>query len=185
MYGYDTTLSASNSFQSIAHIALSFINHLHSSLWTTPTPRPILLLSHSLGGVILKEVVITMAEMSAPKLDLFKGGIFFGVPSEGMEISHLLAMVKGQPNKDLVECLSPASPYLRELNDRFSGILSSRPATYIYAFETKTSPTVEVRPLQLHNLYFLRSTSYQNSIPATAGWRHLWPHRASGHTGQS
>ena len=144
LYGYDTTLPASKSFQSIPNIAHAFINNLYASLWTTPWPKPILLLAHSLGGIVVKEAVVAMAEISAAKLELFKGGIFFGVPSAGMEISHLRVIVNEQPNKELLECLSSDSPYLCKLNDRFSGVFSSRSATYIYAFETSTSPTVEV-----------------------------------------
>ncbi len=144
LYGYDTLLHDSESFQSPIHLALSFIGHLKSSVWTTPTPKPVVFMAHSLGGIVLKEALILSWEKSMSCRHLFYGGIFFGVPSAGMETSHLLAMVQGQPNKDLIESLSPNSPYLSSLNDRFSGIIWSHHILCFWAYETKTSRTVEV-----------------------------------------
>ncbi len=145
LYGYDTVLHGSDSFQSITDLAISFIDHLKSFVWTTPIPKPILFLAHSLGGIVLKESLILLSEKSAPRVKLFRGGIFFGVPSAGMHTSHLLAMVQGQENESLVKSLSPDSPYLRDLNDRFSGMKALRNVLCFWAYETKSSPTVEVR----------------------------------------
>ncbi len=144
LYGYDTRLHGSESFQSATDLALSFMSHLESFVWTTPMPKPVVFLAHSLGGIILKEALILLCEKSKPRSRLFHGGIFFGVPSAGMEASHLMAMVKGQANEDLVKSLSPDSPYLGMLNDRFSGIKWSHQFFCHWAYETKTSPTVEV-----------------------------------------
>ncbi|KAK5992042.1 hypothetical protein PT974_05438 [Cladobotryum mycophilum] len=54
LYGYDTTLVNSRSFQTIPDLALSFIAELKANGWTSLTAKPIMFLAHSLGGVINK-----------------------------------------------------------------------------------------------------------------------------------
>jgi hypothetical protein len=78
-------------------------------------------------------------------LDNIRGGILFGVPSEGMATSHLHAVVLGQANEQLINDLSISSSYLRSLDDRFSGIALLKDIKLHWAYETCTSPTVEVR----------------------------------------
>ncbi|KAI1140023.1 hypothetical protein F5Y05DRAFT_411088 [Hypoxylon sp. FL0543] len=149
IYGYDTTLVGSNSFQSVEDLAASFIDHIRASGWALPSAKPLLFLAHSLGGIVLKEAFVALAnehEQGAHILDLFKGGIFFGVPSHGMATSHLLAMVEGQVNEQLVHDLSTGSEYLQCLDDRFSGLSLVRDMFIHWAYETKTSPTVIRKP---------------------------------------
>jgi hypothetical protein len=145
LYGYETTLKGSNSFESILDLSIAFINHLKASAWAKPTKKPLLLLAHSLGGIIAKEALTTLADNDQVTLSLVQGGVFFGVPSTGMETKHLLAVIKGQPNEDLVRDLSVKSEYLRMLDDRFSGICSLRNVKIFWAYEQRTSPTVVVR----------------------------------------
>lgn len=84
LYGYKTTLKGSNSFESIPDLSIAFINHLKASAWTKPTKKPLLLLAHSLGGIITKEALTTLADKDQVTLSLVQGGVFFGVPSTGM-----------------------------------------------------------------------------------------------------
>ncbi|KAI1211486.1 uncharacterized protein F4807DRAFT_472944 [Annulohypoxylon truncatum] len=145
IYGYDTTLAGSTSFQSIQDLAVSLIDHIKSSGWALPSAKPLIFLAHSLGGIVLKEMFTFLAdsdELAAHILGLFKGGIFFGVPSQGMSTSHLLAMVKNQVNEQMVHDLSSGSEYLQELDDKFSGLSLVRDIRIYWGYETKTSPTV-------------------------------------------
>ncbi|OTA77633.1 hypothetical protein M434DRAFT_382717 [Hypoxylon sp. CO27-5] len=147
IYGYDTTLVRSNSFQSIEDLATSLIDHIKASVLALSAAKPLVFLAHSLGGIVLKEAFVALAngyERSTHILNLFQGGVFFGVPSQGMATSHLLAMVKGQVNEQLVHDLSMGSEYLRSLDDRFSGLALLRDMCLYWAYETKTSPTVIV-----------------------------------------
>ncbi|UKZ73736.1 hypothetical protein TrVFT333_001386 [Trichoderma virens FT-333] len=124
IYGYDTALINSE------WLGLSGIKKL-------------VFLAHSLGGVILKEALVSMAgsgEREKYVLSLTKGAIFFGVPSHGMHISHFLAMVGSQPNQDLIRDLSSDSTYLMNLDKRFEGISVIRQMKLFWAYETKTSP---------------------------------------------
>lgn len=144
IYGYDTTLQRSNSFQSIRDLAISFISHIKASGWAMQSAKPLVFLAHSLGGIVLKEAFAILAssrEQGLHVLNLFRGGVFFGVPSQGMATSHLLAMVKGQVNEQLICDLEEGSGYLQSLDDQFSG-LAVRSMHLYWAYETKTSPTV-------------------------------------------
>jgi triacylglycerol esterase/lipase EstA (alpha/beta hydrolase family) len=147
IYGYDTTLDSSESFQTVQDIAISFVSRLASNGRSGPSAKPLVFLAHSLGGVVLKHALLEMAN-SAPRRHIFEGVravVFFGVPHKGMSISHLQSMVGGQPNLRLVEDLGPQSTYLRVLDDQFSG-LACQSVRVFSVFETKRSRTVQVCP---------------------------------------
>jgi hypothetical protein len=147
LYGYDTTLLDSNSFQSIVDLASSLIDHLKANGWYLVSSKPLVFLAHSLGGIILKEAFSMMAsgdDQGQFILSRFLGGIFFGVPSYGMKTSHLRAMVRGQVNEQVINDLSTSSEYLYNLDNRFSGLVLTRHMHLCWAYETKTSPTTEV-----------------------------------------
>ncbi|KAJ2992379.1 hypothetical protein NUW58_g2188 [Xylaria curta] len=145
LYGYDTALINSNSFQTTGDLASTFVNHITANGWDLAGSKRLVFLAHSLGGIVLKEAFRLMANGNSQEqniLDRFVGGIFFGVPSHGMETSHLLTMVRGQVNEEFIEALSSNSKYLRLLDDHFAGLISTREMHFCWAFETKTSPTV-------------------------------------------
>ncbi|KAI1451810.1 hypothetical protein F4805DRAFT_463413 [Annulohypoxylon moriforme] len=149
IYGYDTALVGSKSFQTIQDLAISFIDHMKASGQNLPSAKPLIFLAHSLGGIVLKEVFTILADsdiQNAHILELFKGGIFFGVPSQGMSVEHLLTMVKGQKNYQIVENLSMGSKYLQDLDDKFSGLSLTRSMHLYWGYETKMSPTIMKMP---------------------------------------
>lgn len=148
LYGYDTTLTQNESFQTVQDIAISFVSRLVASGRSNISAKPIAFLAHSLGGIVLKHALLEMAnsEPRRPLFEMVRAVIFFGVPHKGMEISHLRSMVDGQPNGRIVEDLGPASTYLRVLDDQFSGL--ARQSVRVFSvFETKRSPTVRVLPI--------------------------------------
>ncbi|KAK7749566.1 hypothetical protein SLS53_000142 [Cytospora paraplurivora] len=148
LYGYDTTLVNNRSFQSIPEVAYTLIEHLMPTGWSSSEMKPLVFLAHSLGGIVLKQTLVTLAERGTtgePVLQRVRGGILFGAPSQGMTQGPLLAMVEGQPNAQLVKDLAKGSPYLYGLDKQFSGIGSTRGMTFNWAYETKDSPTVEKR----------------------------------------
>ncbi|KAI9166340.1 Protein SERAC1 [Paramyrothecium foliicola] len=147
LYGYNTSLVNSKSFQTIVDIARTLLAVLEASLWTDFSTKPFLFLAHSLGGVILKQALVMLADgndRERSMLGLVRGAIFFGTPSVGMPLSHLLRMVEDQPNKDLVEALSDKSPFLANLEVQFTGISFLEGIKLLWAYETQTSSTVEV-----------------------------------------
>ncbi|KAK0656988.1 hypothetical protein B0T16DRAFT_385604 [Cercophora newfieldiana] len=152
IYGYNSTLVGSKSFQSISDIAQTLIFQLKAGGWnltatTASSSRPIIFLAHSLGGLVLKDAIIHMADRESSVssiLHSLRGAIMFGVPSLGMEQSHLMAMVEGQSNEDLVYDLSRegGANYLRRLNEQFDGLSFVKSARILWAYETEESPTV-------------------------------------------
>jgi len=147
-YGYDTELVGSRSFQSITDLASTLVTELTANGWARPTTKPFMFLAHSLGGVILKQALVMLAGSGAREtfmLTKVNGAICFGVPSNGMATSHLLAMVKDQPNRSLVKDLSEKSEYLCDLGKQFDGIAHNRHMKLFWAYETLESPTAVVR----------------------------------------
>ena len=145
IYGYDTTLSDSESFQTVQDISISFVARLAAAGRSSPSAKPLIFLAHSLGGIVLKHALLEMAN-SEPRRHIFeavRAVIFFGVPHRGMQTSHLRSMVDGQPNGTLVEDLRSESTYLRVLDDQFSG-LAFQSIRVSSVFETRLSPTVQV-----------------------------------------
>ena len=147
LYGYDTQLGMSRSFQTIDDIAIAFAITLHRIGRSSPSARPLVLLAHSLGGIIVKKALVLLANAGDADqfiLSTVKGVVMFGVPSMGMTISHLLPMVDGQPNKQLIEQLGPESDYLRLLDEQFTNIAASRNIRLISVYETQKTKTAQV-----------------------------------------
>ncbi|KAH6617141.1 hypothetical protein F5144DRAFT_541013 [Chaetomium tenue] len=146
IYGYDSKLVGSNSFQSISDMARTLTLQLKAAGWSSPSSKPTIFLAHSLGGLVLKEAIVQMADREksvATILDNVLGAIMFGVPSLGMEQSHLLAMVEGRPTEPLVQDLSRDgdSNYLVRLNERFESLAFLSTARIMWAYETERTPT--------------------------------------------
>ncbi|KAI0188869.1 hypothetical protein EV127DRAFT_433207 [Xylaria flabelliformis] len=145
LYGYDTALLDQNSFQLIDDLSLKFIYQLKAHGWSSPGRKPLAFLAHSLGGLILKQAIVTAAdklETDNPIVRSVQGAVFFGTPNYGMEQSHLMKMVKGQYNEQLVADLSPNSLYLQRLDDQFGGISFLQKSRLYWCYETKATPTV-------------------------------------------
>ncbi|CAH0047656.1 unnamed protein product [Clonostachys solani] len=147
IYGYDSKIIDSDSFQSISDIALGLIHQLKAGGWNLPSAKPIVFLAHSLGGIVLKEALVQVADRDAAFSSIVenvRGAIMFGVPSLGMLQSHLMALAEGQPNENLIQDLSRenGSTYLRQLNKSFEGISFTRNTRVFWAYETKESRTV-------------------------------------------
>jgi hypothetical protein len=147
IFGYDTTLVMSESFQTIVDIALSFISSLKSIGRSSPSSKPCVFLVHSLGGIVLKQAMVQMAgsgESSRFMLGSVKEVILFGVPNRGMQVSHLLPMVQGQPNENLIRLLSLGSGYLTQLDGQFSGVAIHRNIRLVSVYETLKTRTLLV-----------------------------------------
>lgn len=152
IYGYDTKISGSNSYQTIPHLARKFVQQLETYGWDSRSAKPLAFLAHSMGGVLLKEAILNLGnnvnDQGHGALGKIRGAIFFGVPSLGMEQSHLMAMVEGQANEQLIQDLSRYSGFLREQDKRFSIMSANSQMKLFWLYETSESPTVVVSPLQ-------------------------------------
>lgn len=148
LYGYDTKLHNSQSFQGIPDLAHDLINQLQAYGWGRSSTKPIVFLAHSLGGLVLKEALVQLAKSNdnAHKtlLDAVLGAVFFGVPNLGMEQTDLRSIVQNNPNELLVDDIGRPSNYLRRLDEAFAMESATTRLRCFWAFETSESPTVAV-----------------------------------------
>lgn len=140
-YGYDAPLIGSNSFKTVENIADFFARSLRTA--GLGADRPLIFLAHSLGGIILKQMIVQLA--AGPQtgnllLHSILGGIFFGVPNWGIRNDHWLPLVEGRPNEALVRDLGWKSTYLMSLDERFRNLSILNQMSFHWGFETKTSP---------------------------------------------
>ena len=148
IYGYDTKLFKSRSFQDLDDIARSFIARLKELRRSLTPAKYLFILAHSLGGIVLMRALVLLAHDGNDEEKLMlksvKGLVFFGVPHRGMEISHFLAMVAKQPNEDLISrTLSSSSTLLPELSKGFSEIAFGFNENIRYVYETVESQLTE------------------------------------------
>ncbi|KAF4987186.1 hypothetical protein FGRMN_10502 [Fusarium graminum] len=146
IYGYESSVVNSNSFQNIEDLATSF----HSSLRVladSPTTRPVILIAHSLGGLIVKQTLISLSkskhEDDRRLIRAVYGIMFFGVPHDGMDISSLIPMVGERPNRFLIESISHVNSQILTMQQRaFHTALGEEGDSEIVCFyETEKSPT--------------------------------------------
>ncbi|KAK7515000.1 hypothetical protein IWZ03DRAFT_416367 [Phyllosticta citriasiana] len=155
VYGYDSHLQKSNSFQSLQDLGLNFALALMSLIKASNKEsggiRPVVLIGQSLGGLVIKEALCKLAVGRKEERDLLKSVeavLFFGTPNSGMDISSTIPMVRGQPNEDFLRSIGRDSADLRRLAEKWekaidpTGDGSVSQTLKIYSFyETMQSPT--------------------------------------------
>lgn len=148
IYGYESTVAQSKNMQNLEDLATTF----HSSLLALaagPTTRPIILIGHSLGGLIIKQALISLSRSSiSDDQELIRaiyGVVFFGTPHDGMDISSLIPMVGDGPNRFLVESISRINSQILSIQQRdFHHALGKKGDSEVFCFyETLESPTAQ------------------------------------------
>ncbi|KAI1171637.1 hypothetical protein F4777DRAFT_564930 [Nemania sp. FL0916] len=98
IYGYDTKLDESRSFQNIPDLARELINCLQTYGCNLQPAKPIVFLAHSLGGLVLKEALVQLYYYSNKDYEsllyLVRGVVFFGVPNLDMEQFYYSLYIK-------------------------------------------------------------------------------------------
>ncbi|KAI5460666.1 hypothetical protein BGZ63DRAFT_488681 [Mariannaea sp. PMI_226] len=145
-YGYESSVAGSENIQNIEDLATKF----HSSLLalaTAPTMRPIILIAHSLGGLVVKQALMALSKSTNEDdqnlIRAIYGIVFFGVPHDGMDISSLLPMVGDGPNRLLIESIGHINSQILTIQQReFHKALGDRDRSEVFCFyETLKSPT--------------------------------------------
>src|SRR5438045_7897312 len=72
-----------------------------------------------------------------------RGILFFGVPSQGMDISSLLGMVKGKVNENFLRGLRHDSDMLRNQHLEFCHKFPHESCKIVSFYETEYSPTAK------------------------------------------
>lgn len=149
LYGYDSKLDRSQSFQGISDLALALIHSLTTCNWDKPFAKPLVFLAHSLGGLLLKKTLVLLSEdvhdeSCRSLLAAVRGAVFFGVPNLGMEQAHFRTVVQNNPNGALIDDLGRGSNYTSRLDEDFGKVLVSTDLQYFWGYETMESPTIQV-----------------------------------------
>ena len=142
IYGYESGLQDSTSFAGLDDLASSL--HLEiRRLLRSGEQTHLILVGHSLGGLLIKEALVRMAEPSeADQIGRVFGALFFGVPHGGMDIESLIPIVNDQPNRFLLESLSAINSQVLRLQRRsFARFLDQTALEMFCFYETRLSPT--------------------------------------------
>ena len=136
-YGYDTHLrhyfGPPVSRNTVYDIAWDFLVALEAQRRLEPS-RPVLFIAHSLGGIVVKEMLRRSSGSHIGQTHLRSvfdstiGIIFFGTPHGGADplgfLQHIAKMVIKAAgvrfNEQIVNALLPSAERLRELRDEFS-----------------------------------------------------------------
>jgi len=142
-YGYDANLrhvlGPPLNKATVYDIAWDFLVALEAERRANPA-RPILFVAHSLGGIVVKEMLrqAGSCQVRAPHLySVFNsttGVVFFGTPHGGADPRGVLQHVAEKlvralgisVNEQIVQSLLPSSERLKELRDEFGPMASER-----------------------------------------------------------
>ncbi|KAL7900031.1 hypothetical protein HDV63DRAFT_370169 [Trichoderma sp. SZMC 28014] len=149
IYGYDSVVAESKSMQNIEDLATGFIGGLQK-LANASIIQPIILIGHSLGGLIIKQALISLSrsekEDDRNLVRAIYGVVFFGTPHDGMDITSLISMTgDSSPNRSLIESLSRNNSQVLTAQQRdFHKALGDKGNSEVFSFyETLESPTAQ------------------------------------------
>ena len=142
IYGYESGLQDSSSFAGLDDLASSLRLEIRRLLRSGE--QRLVLLGHSLGGLLVKEALVQLAESDLERSQIGRifGAIFFGVPNNGMDIESLIPIVNDQPNRFLLESLNTINSQVLRLQERsFARFLDQTALEMFCFYETRLSPT--------------------------------------------
>lgn len=146
IFGYESGLAHSSSHAQLDDLA-DPLQHAIVRILRSNKTKPLVLIGHSLGGLLVKEALIRIAEPSSKDglpnlLDMIRGILLFGTPNDGLDIESLIPMVNDQPNRLLLESLNPkSSQVLRRQRQAFWKVLERTNLQLFCLYETEQSPT--------------------------------------------
>lgn len=138
IYGYDSDLKDRKARAIIGNHGGNFRNKLlRMRKLGKCEDRPLILIGHGLGGLIVKETLIDrhLRRLSLPVRTI----IFFGTPHRGLQTDALRTLVGSTPSKTIVEELTEDSTTLFYLNRDFRHVVEEVDILSIYEmYPTKT-----------------------------------------------
>jgi len=176
IYGYQSSLPGSRSIQNLSDIAGRLRNHVLQLRANSNRLVPIILIGHSLGGLVIKEALIQMYEskddLDKATFEAAYGALFFGVPNQGMDITSLMPMVQDQPNEGFLHSLTAEGDYLRKQANAFQVAFSTKKFDILCFYETEQTPTWEKRgdkwrPSDVKSAVLVNSASATHTLPWT------------------
>ncbi|KAK3111288.1 hypothetical protein LTR53_013613 [Teratosphaeriaceae sp. CCFEE 6253] len=150
IYGYNSQVEGNDTPTSIlADHGNKFANDL-LRIRTNATCglRPLILVGHSLGGLIIKQALADLAPGLRDMLPV-RRIIFLGVPHGGLDQVALAEIVRGRPSQELVNELRRNSPTLRGLAGRFKANCSDL-IVHTYYEDRMTKTVVKVSAVSVN-----------------------------------
>jgi len=157
IYGYESSIPRSKSIQNLEDLATSFRDSLLGL--SNASMRPIIIIAHSLGGLIVKQAVISLSKSKREDYRSLNraifGILFFGVPHDGMDVTTLIPMVGDGPNRFLIDSIRHTNSQILNIQQQeFHSALGHNSGSEIFCFfETLKSPTA-IQVWQSH-FYFM------------------------------
>ncbi|KAI5789508.1 hypothetical protein FPQ18DRAFT_261384, partial [Pyronema domesticum] len=146
-WGYHSSINNDQSTTPIAAISRDFLQDIQRARGksASDTSRPLILIGHSLGGLVLQQVMLS--EHNEENITLLRsciGILFFGVPNLGLNHTSIQALVKGQRNARFLQDLSPESEFLLSLRHDFRNCHGKmKYCTIVSFYENKDTNSVE------------------------------------------
>lgn len=148
-YGYPSRLVDAHNNANLPAYAKEFLRLVKQLLQRHAEEgknRPLILVGHSFGGLIIKQALkIAHREKKKkgiPNLCSSTAYIaLFGVPNLGLDNEAFLKMTKGQKNEELIQLLRFRSPFLEELDEDFGNYVKQYRWRIMAVYETKDSAT--------------------------------------------
>lgn len=141
IFGYESQLPHSMSHVQLDDLA-GPLQIAISQILRSDKRKPHLLIGHSLGGLLVKQALIRIAEPGFENglpnlLDMITGTLLFGTPNDGLDIESLVPIVNDQPNRFLLESLNcKTSQVLRRQRQEFSKVLERTKLQLFCLYET-------------------------------------------------
>lgn len=147
IYGYDSRIQKRRARSILSDYTNNFILKLMDMRKEGGyEARPVILVGHSLGCLIIKEALIKLASFPRhnqnplPVTSL----IFFGAPHRGLDTVAIKTLVEGSPSEDIVQELKKQSPTLTRLNDDFRHLHGHLEILTLY--ELEDTPSIRETP---------------------------------------
>ncbi|KAI0180591.1 hypothetical protein GGR52DRAFT_250894 [Hypoxylon sp. FL1284] len=168
VYGYNSSLVDRQGKESITQFSEGLLNAILSTrednlVCCVPIPpsecntkkletakRPVVLLGHSLGGLLIKQALVYAKRRPTPEhqtlLKACYGFLFFGVPNRGLRHEELIAISGYTPVGQLVDDLvvdadSEPKPFLKELGENFVALFENEQLNIVTFYESYKTPT--------------------------------------------
>lgn len=136
LYGHPYDTQNIGVQETIDSLSSWFLQELRS-VGRLGSSTPLLILAHSVGGIILKHALIALsnADPSTPMLGALRGVVFLGVPTQRTSVQYLQSMIVDGRFRILAWELASNSAVLEDLDIKFGGVATVRRIRVYSAFE--------------------------------------------------
>lgn len=185
-FGYNATAAFENSKAGIReHARHLLVSLMEAREYDSASKRPLILMGHSLGGLVLKQALIIAQHESLyrPIYQSVRGVIFFGTPHQGSSLANyatILARIPliltNKPPPQLLEALRKESGELKSLTNNFKSLLNANPFSVVSFYETRTLNGWKALVVEKTSALLTppnETPTYEEQIPADATHRDI------------